>query len=178
MTAQAERLANSWRYACSRKRALVAGCLCVTLLAVVIGVLGLAKNSWPRNVVESWTNIHALFALLACGLALARYQWCVEYSPRRPPADIRELSRHLSRTVYWLLYLVIGVRQSMAIIGCVWHGGPLDFNVFDERFRHGSEAFDLKDDVQLFLASGFFALIIVRVMARVIWLRSSDRATT
>jgi hypothetical protein len=40
--------------------------------------------------------------------------------------------------------------------------------VFDERFRHGSEAFELKDDMQLFLASGFFALIIVRVMARVI----------
>jgi cytochrome b561 len=178
MIVQAELSTSSWRYAFSRKRALIIGCVCLSLFAVVIGVLGLAKDSWPRKVVDSWTNIHALFALLACGLALARYRWCVEYSPRRPPADFRELSRHLSRTVYWLLYVVIGVRQSVALIGCAWHGGALDFNVFDERFRHGPEGFDLKDDVQLFLASGFFALIFVRVIARLIWIRPSDKALT
>ena len=80
--------------------------------------------------------------------------------------------------MYWLLYLVIGVRQSVAIMSCLWHGDPLDFNVFDERFRHGPDTFDLKDDMQLFLASGLFALIFVRVIARLIWIRPSDRPTT
>jgi cytochrome b561 len=127
-------------------------------------------------MLESWINIHVLFGLLLCSLVLARYQWRVNHSPRMRPVDVRELSRHLSRIVYLLLYVVVGVRLSIGIINS--HGGTVDFNLIDERFRHGpdSRAFDPKDDFQLFLASAFFVLIILRLLAFALWLRAVERA--
>jgi cytochrome b561 len=152
----------------------------MALLVVAVGVLGLIDGSWPRRMLESWINIHVLFGLLLCGLVVARYQWRVKHSPGMLPTDVRELSRHLSRTVYLLLYVVIGFRLSIGIVNCIWHGGAVDFNLFDEHFRNGpdSKAFDPKDDFQLFLASGLFALAIIRVLAFRIWLRLSDHAAT
>jgi len=40
---------------------------CTPLIAVAIGVLGLLGASWPRQRLEAWVNIHALFGLLLCG---------------------------------------------------------------------------------------------------------------
>jgi len=95
------------------------------------------------------------------------------------PVDIPQLSRRLSRTVYLFLYLVIGVREIVGILGSHWHGGAVDFNLFDPRFRQGpdSAAFNPKDDFQLFLASGLFALIFVRILAFRLWSRSVERGT-
>jgi cytochrome b561 len=151
---------------------------CATLLVVVIGVLGLLDGSWLRQMLESWINIHALFGLLLCGLVLARYQRRVRHSPNMLPTDIRELSRHLSRIVYLLLYVVIGVRQSIGIIDSIWHRSAVDFNMLDERFRNGPDRanWNPKDDFQLFLATGLFVLIIVRIVAFRLWLSSVERA--
>lgn len=127
-------------------------------------------------MLESWINIHALFGLLVCGLALARCWWRVKHSPRMLRTDIRELSRHLSRIVYLLLYLVIGVREIIGILASLWRGNTLDFGLFDDRFRNGPdyEGFNPKDDFQLFLASGLLALIFVRVLAFRLWSRSPE----
>jgi cytochrome b561 len=178
MAAQAERSLHFLAHACSRERMLTALYGCIALVAVVIGVLGLIGASWPRQMLESWINIHALFGLLLCGLVFSRCWWRVKHSPRMLPADIRELSRHLSRIVYLLLYVVIGVRQLLGILDGIWHGGAVDFNLFDARFRNGpdSASWNPKDDFQLFLATGFSVLIIVRVVAFRLWLRSVERA--
>jgi cytochrome b561 len=151
---------------------------CIALAAVVIGVLGLLRGSWPRQVLVSWINIHGLFGLLLCGLVFARCRWHVKHSPRMLPADIHTLNRHLSRIVYLLLYVVIGVREIIAIVSSVWHGGPVDFNLFDEHFRSGPDyaGFDPRDDFQLFVASGLVALIFVRALTRRLWVRSVERA--
>jgi cytochrome b561 len=179
MAAQAERSLHSLAHACSREMMLTGLYGCVALVAVVIGVLGLLAASWPRQMFESWINIHALFGLLLCGLVLSRCWWRVKHSPRMLPADIRDLSRHLSRIVYLLLYVVIGVRQIVGILNSIWHGGAVDFNLFDERFRNGpdSASWNPKDDFQLFVATGFSVLIIVRVVAFRLWLRSVGRCS-
>jgi cytochrome b561 len=178
LAAQAEPSLNHLAHACSRQRMLIALSGCAALLVVVIGVLGLLDGSWLRQMLESWINIHALFGLLLCGLVLARYQWRVRHSRCMLPTDVRELSRHLSRIVYLLLYVVIGVRQSIGIINSIWYGSALDFNLFDDRFRNGPDraGWNPKDDFQLFLATGLFVLIIVRVFTFRLWLRSVERA--
>jgi cytochrome b561 len=168
MAAQADRLLHRFAHAYSPERVLTALYGCIALLTVAIGVLGLQSGSSLRQMLESCINIHALFALLLCGLVLARYRWCVEHSPRMlPPADIRGLSRHLSRIVYLLLYLVIGMREIVGILNSLWHGGALDFSLFDARFRQSPDyvGFNPKDDFQLFFASGLFALLLVRILA-------------
>jgi cytochrome b561 len=129
-------------------------------------------------MLESWINIHVLFGLLLCGLVLARCRRRLEHSPRMRPADFRELSGYFSRIIYLMLYLVIGVREVISILNSLWHGGALDFNLFDERLRNGPDyaGFDPKDDFQLFLASGLLALIFVRILVFRLWLCSAERA--
>src|SRR5271156_1334976 len=105
MAAQAQPSLNLLALTCSRQRMLTALYGCAALLVATIGVLGLLDGSWLRQMLESWINIHALFGSLLCGLVLVRYQWRVRHSPCMLPADIRELSRHLSRIVYLLLYV-------------------------------------------------------------------------
>jgi len=178
MAAQAEPSLSSLAHAYSRQRMLIALYGCAALFVVVIGVLSLLDGSWLRQMLESWINIHALFGLLLCSLVLVRYQWRVRHSPGMLPTDIRELSRHLSRIVYLLLYVVIGVRQSIGIINSIWHGSTVDFNLFDDRTGNGPDraGWNPKDDFQLLLATGLFVLIIVRVLACRLWLRSVERA--
>jgi cytochrome b561 len=157
---------------------------CVAAVAVLIGVLGLLGVSWLRQLLESWVNIHVLFGLLLCGLVFARYRWRVEHSPRAAPADIRELSRHLSRVVYLSLYAVIGLRQIIGILNTLRHGGAAGFSLFDEHSQFGPDhaGFNAKDDFQLFLASGLVTLVFVRFLAFRWWSRSlapsSTRAST
>src|ERR1700723_4734107 len=162
--------------ACSQERMLSALYGCVALITVAIGVLGLQRDAWPRQMLESSINIHALFGLLLCGLVFARCRWCVKHSPPAARVDIRRLSRHLSRIVYLLLYVVMGLRQIIGILNSVWHGSAVDFNLFDDRFRNGPDyaGFNLKDDFQLFLVSGLITLAFVRVLAFRLWLRSAE----
>jgi hypothetical protein len=172
----AERALN-FAHACTWERVFTALYGCIAMVAVVIGVLGLLGASGPRRTLESWINIHALFGLLLCALVLARCRWSVKHSPPMLPTDIRQLSRQLSRTVYLLLYVVIGVRELIAILNSVWHGGAVDFNLFDERFRGPDYAgFNPRDDFQLFFASGFVTLIFLRVLTFTLWLRAVERA--
>jgi cytochrome b561 len=177
MAAHADRSLHPFAHARTRERMLRALYGSIALVTVAIGVLGLQGDSWLRQVLEAWINIHVLFGLLLCGLVLARCRWRVERSPRMLTADIRELSRHLSRLVYLLLYVVIGVREAIAMLSSLWHGGPVDFSLFDPRFRQGPDfaGFNPRDDFQLFFASGLFALLFVRVLAFTLWLRSGTR---
>lgn len=165
MALHAESSPNALRHARSKGRLAVALYGCAELVTVLVGVLGLLGATWPRRVVESGINIHVLFTLLLCGLVLARYLWRVRGLPRILAADARELSRHLSRRVYLLLYIVLGVRQSIGIISNLRLGSAVDF-----------KAFDLKDDFELFLGTGLFTLVVVRVLAFSIWLRLSEIA--
>jgi cytochrome b561 len=177
MAVQAER-ALHFAHVYSWERLLTALYGCIAAAAVAVGVLGLLGASGPRQMLESWIDIHALFGLLLCSLVISRCRWRVKHSPRMLPADIRELSRHLSRIVYLLLYVVIGVRQLIGILNSIWHGGAFDFNLFDDHFRNGPDraSWNPKDDFQLFLAAGLFALIFIRVLAFRLWLRAIERA--
>jgi cytochrome b561 len=178
MAAQAEPSLNPLALAWSRQRMPAALYGCAALLVAAIGVLGLLDGSWLRQMLESWINIHALFGLLLCSLVLTRYQWHVRHSPGMLPTDIRELSRHLSRIVYLLLYVVIGARQSIGIINSIWHGTAVELNLFYDRVRNGPHraGWYPQDDFQLFLATGLFTLIIIRVLAFRLWLRAVERA--
>lgn len=170
MAAQAERWLHFLPHPCSRDRMLAALFGSIALLAVAVGVLGLLGASWLRQMLDSWINVHVLFGLLLCGLVSVRCRWCVIHSPRMLPTDIRQLSRDLSRVVYLSIYLVIAVREMIGILNGVWLGGVGDFNGPDHA------GWNPKDDFQLLLASGLFALIFVRVLAYKLWSRSRERA--
>jgi hypothetical protein len=151
---------------------------CTALLVVVIGTLGLVAHSWPRQIVESWINIHLLFGLLLCGWIMIRFQRLLSQSPCMFPDDARGLSRQLSRLVYRVLYGVLGLKLGINIVSSLWHGGAVNLSLFDAGLRHGPDTpdFNLHDDFQLFLVSGLVPLVIVRVVAFRLWLRLIEKS--
>ena len=168
MPAQAERsISHSSSRALCRAALLAAFGVSSVLATVAVGVLALLGTSWLRRLLESWINIHVLFGSMLCGLVLVGYEWRVRRSTRMEMADIRELSRQLSRIVYVLLYAVIGARQIMGILDSRLHGGAIDLLSIDEHIRRGPDSgmFDPNDDFQLFFFSGIFALVFVRILA-------------
>jgi cytochrome b561 len=174
MAAIPERLLHALRYPHARISTPKVLYGCIAILTVAIGGLSLVDVSPLRQIVESWINIHLLFELFLFTLVIARYRWCVQHSPRMKRLDIKELSRHLSRIVYLVLYGVIGFREIIALVSSISHGGAVDFNLFNERLRNGPDnaVFNPRDDFQVFLASGLLALLSVRALAYRLWLRS------
>jgi cytochrome b561 len=101
----------------------------------------------------------ALFALLLAGLLVARFRWWLKYSPPVGTADIRLFSRQLTRTVYLVLYLIIGAKQVVSICGGYQaEGGAQNLGM-------------LEPTSQVFLVYGLIALVLIRVLAYLTWRR-------
>jgi hypothetical protein len=178
MTSQGELSFLPVATASSRKNVLAALYGCVALVTVAVGLWALLGATWHKQYFGSWISLHVLFGLLLCGVVVARCRWCITHSTRALlPPDVRNLSRHLSRIVYLMLYLSIGAREMIAILSSVWHGGAVDSNLFGPHVRQGPNylGFFPKDDLQMFVASGLCALIFVRILAFRLWLRSTAR---
>ena len=57
-------------------------------LVVVVGVLGLLHDSWPKPTKAFWINIHALIGILLWLLLLARFGYRLRHTPPALPADV------------------------------------------------------------------------------------------
>jgi hypothetical protein len=102
----------------------------------------------------------ALFALFLAGLLTARFRWWLKYSPPICAADIKRFSRGLSRTVYMMLYLIVGAQQIVNMIdGMQGKAGPAqDLGI-------------LKPTSQAFVVYGLIVLVLIRVLAYLTWRR-------
>jgi cytochrome b561 len=144
----------------------------MVVLAVLIGVFGLLRDSWLATALTSRSRVHALFGLLLVGLVLTRFYWWLKHSPPAQKADIRRFSRQLSRLVYLILYLVICGRQIIGIVNFMWQGGILDFGLL----LNNDSAQDLgiyksTADFRAILVCGLIALAAIRGLAFWTWLR-------
>jgi hypothetical protein len=62
-------------------------------LVVIVGILGLLHDSWPKQTQSFWINIHALIGLLLWFVLLARFAHRLRHAPPTLPAGIGALSR-------------------------------------------------------------------------------------
>jgi cytochrome b561 len=122
---------------------------CSMASLVVLGVIGLTYDSWLEGTPVSWISVRTLFALLLWGFVIARFYWRVKHFWPMSLVEIRELSRGLSRMVYLLLYVVVGINQLLGIRHVIWYGGALEPAA----------------GLQPFLAYGLVAVIMIRVLA-------------
>lgn len=135
-------------------------------LIVVVGVLGLLHDSWPKRTQTFWINIHALFGLLVWVLVIVRFWWRSRHPPPALSREIGEVSRRLSGGAHGLLYVLIFVVPVIGAVTFIWHGRALDFGLFRLNFgiRSNRAIFRPTEDIHGYLAYALFALAGIHVV--------------
>ncbi len=139
----------------------------MAVLIVIVGVLGLLHDSWPKGTQKFWINIHALLGLLVWLLLLARFGWRSTHAPPEPPAKVGALERRSSRAVHALIYLLLFVIPIVGIVTFIWHGRVFDFGLFRVDFgvRSNRAIFHPTEDIHGYLAYALFGLASLHMLA-------------
>jgi cytochrome b561 len=136
-------------------------------LVVIVGVLGLLHDSWPKRSQSFWINIHALIGILLWLVLLARLAYRLRHAPPRLPAGIGTLSRRLSSPVHLALYALMFCIPVIGFVTFVYHGRVFDFGVFqlDLGVKKNRAVFGPTEDVHGYLAYALFALAGLHALA-------------
>jgi len=139
----------------------------MAVLIVVVGVLGLLHDSWPKSTQKFWINIHALIGLLVWFLVMARLWWRITHVPPDLPPDVGEFSRRWSYPVHLLLYLLILVTPILGIVTFIWHGRVFNFGLFQVDFgvRSNRAIFHPTEDIHGYLAYTLLGLASLHALA-------------
>jgi len=119
------------------------------VLLLVAGLLGLIYDAWTKPAPAAWLNPHLLFGAILSLWVVARFYRRMHQTPRLQPGDIRSFSRHLSRQVYLLLYLLMFAALSIGFMRQGSHGTPAA----------------AAEDFQIYLAYGIVALVAIQALA-------------
>jgi cytochrome b561 len=138
----------------------------MAVLIVVVGVLGLLHDSWPRRSQAFWINGHALIGLLVWVLIALRLWWRRTHPPPALLPEVGILPRRLSSAVHLLLYLLVFVTPLVGIVTFIWHGRAFDFGLFRVDFGvHKNRAiFHPTEEIHGYLAYTLFALIGIHLL--------------
>ena len=136
-------------------------------LIVVVGVLGLLHDSWPRRSQAFWIDLHALIGLGVWALIVVRLGWRLGHPPPALPPEIGVLPRKLSYALHLLLYLLVFVTPLIGIVTFIWHGRAFDFGLFKVDFgvRSNRAIFHPTEDIHGYLAYTLFGLIGIHLLA-------------
>ena len=113
-------------------------------LVLVLGVIGqwLDSRTPPSHLVS--VEIHALFGLSLCAAVVTHFYKSMNHAPPATSHNIARLSRGLSRQIYLLMYVLLGLRIAMGL---------------DRSIAQPAEGF--RD----YLIGGVLALVLVRVLS-------------
>jgi cytochrome b561 len=139
----------------------------MVVLVVVVGVLGLLHDSWPRTTQAFWINVHALIGLAVWALVMVRIRWRRGHPPPALPPEAGAFSRRWSYPVHWLLYALLLVIPILGIVTFLWHGRVFDFGLFKVDFGvHKNRAiFHPTEEIHGDLAYVLFTLIGLHTLA-------------
>jgi cytochrome b561 len=139
----------------------------VALLVVVVGVLGLLHDDWPRDTQAMWINRHAVLGLIMLALVLIRLVWRRLHAPPDLPPEVGEFSRKLSHPVHLLLYALLLALPILGIITFIWHGRVFDFGLFkiDAGVTRDKNIFHPTEEWHGYLAYGLFGLAGLHALA-------------
>src|ERR1700692_4183340 len=137
------------------------------VIIVVVGVLGLLHDSWPKQTQAFWINVHALIGLLVLGLLITRIGGRRRHPPPQLPANCGELSRRLSQPVHILLYVLMFVIPILGIVTFIWHRRVFDFGLFriDFGVPKNRAVFQPTELIHGYLAYALFGLATLHALA-------------
>jgi cytochrome b561 len=130
------------------------------VLVVVVGVLGLLHDSWPKTTQRFWINIHALVGLLLWFTLIARFGWRRRHPPPPLPPYVGNYARRWSSPVHFMLYLLLFVTPIIGLVTFVYHGRVLDFGMFHVDFgvKSNRAIFHPTENIHGYLAYALFGL--------------------
>lgn len=137
------------------------------VLVVIVGVLGLLHDSWPKQTQAFWINVHALIGLLLWAVLFARLAWRHRHSPPELPDTAGALARRFSSPVHWLLYALLFIIPMLGIVTFVYHGRIFDFGFFqiNPGIAKNRAIFGPTEDIHGYLAYALFGLAGLHALA-------------
>lgn len=137
------------------------------VLVVIVGVLGLLHDTWPKQTQAFWINVHALIGLLLWVLLFVRFGYRLRHSPPALPADVGTFSRRVSSPVHLGLYALLFVTPILGIVTFLYHGRIFDFGFFhlDLGVKKNPAIFEPTEDIHGYLAYALFALAGLHALA-------------
>jgi cytochrome b561 len=136
-------------------------------LVVIVGVLGLLHDSWPRQTQAFWINVHAVIGILLWLVLLARLGYRLRHSPPTLAAGIGAFSRRFSSPVHRVLYALMFIIPVLGFVTFVYHGRVFDFGVFELNFgiQKNRAIFGPTEDIHGYLAYALFAIAGLHALA-------------
>jgi cytochrome b561 len=137
------------------------------VLVVVVGVLGLLHDSWPKETQRFWINVHALVGLLLWFMLVARIGWRTRHMPPPLPPVVGAYSRRISRLVHFSLYALMFITPIIGFVTFIYHGRVLNFGIFQVDFEVPSNraVFHPTEDIHGYLAYALFAFAGIHALA-------------
>lgn len=137
------------------------------VLLVVVGILGLLHDSWPKHSQAFWINVHALFGLSLWTLLILRFVGRLKYPPPPAAADLSVANAKLARAVHLTLYALLFIIPIFGIVTFIWHGRSLDLGLVQLKFgvAKNSAIFEPTEDIHGYLAYGVFGLAAAHALA-------------
>lgn len=139
------------------------------VLVIIVGVLGLLHDSWPKQTQRFWINFHALLGLALWSLLIARVLWRARHKPPPLPRSAGKVTRRLSGPTHFALYFLLFVTPIVGIVTFVYHGRVFDFGFFQIDFgiKSNRAIFHPTEDLHGYLAYAIFALAGCHALAAV-----------
>jgi cytochrome b561 len=138
-------------------------------LVLIVGVLGLLHDEWPKATQGFWINVHALLGLLLWLVLLARLSWRRRHAPPALPVNVGMLAKRVSTPVHLALYTLMFLIPILGFITFIYHGRIFDFGLFriDFGIKKNRAIFEPTEDIHGYLAYALFALAGLHALAAV-----------
>jgi cytochrome b561 len=136
-------------------------------LVVIVGVLGLLHDSWPKQTQAFWINIHALIGLLLWSVLFARFGYRLRHPPPALPPEVGAFSRRSASPVHFALYALMFIIPILGIVTFVYHGRVFNLGVFEVNFgvKKNRAIFGPTEDIHGYLAYALFAVAGLHALA-------------
>ena len=137
------------------------------VLVVVVGILGLLHDDWPKQTQAFWINTHAMIGLVLWVVLIARIRWRIRHPPPQLPADVGAFSRRFSGFLHWALYFLLFITPLIGVVTFVYHGRVFDFGLFQVNpgIKSNRAIFHPTEDIHGYLAYAIFALAGLHALA-------------
>jgi cytochrome b561 len=137
------------------------------VLVVVVGVLGLLHDSWPKTTQAFWINVHAVVGILLWLVLLARVAYRLRHPSPALSAEVGAFSRRFSSPVHLALYALLFLIPIVGFATFVYHGRVFHFGVFDldVGVKKSRAIFEPTEEIHGYLAYALFALAGLHALA-------------